>query len=247
MADLEKLANILGAETIKRIYEDGFSGSVQETGKMLTDLMKSLRLFTLPLQLAANYQDRITKYLDKVRDAVPEKNQIEAPPSLSGPIIERLKYLEENNYLTDLYLNLLSRAIDKERVNEAHPAFFHIIDQLSPDEAMLLFVLNQKVIDYKYSLEHIHDEDGKFISWGKKEITVDTTPKDKLIFVDNFFMYIEHLRSLNLVYWVVLKKEPIWDGRIQTHATSEDEIGLTDFGSLFVKACIPEDGFIIHK
>jgi len=60
-------------------------------------------------------------------------------------------------------------------------------------------------------------------------------------------MYIEHLRSLNLVYWVVLKKEPIWDGRIQTHATSEDEIGLTDFGSLFVKACIPEDGFIIHK
>lgn len=75
----------------------------------------------------------------KVRESVPEENQIPAPASLTVPLIERIKYLEDENYLTDLYLNLLTRAIDKDRVNEAHPAFFHIIEQLSPDEAYFCF------------------------------------------------------------------------------------------------------------
>jgi hypothetical protein len=243
MVDLEKLANIFGAETMKKIYEDGLSEPVQEIGKMLTDFVKTFRLFTAPFQLSAAYQDRLVKYLERVRNSVPEENQIEAPAFISGPIIERLKYLEENNYLTDLYLNLLSRAIDKERINEAHPAFYHIIDQLSPDESMLLFVLNQKVINYDSKLEHIHDENGKFIKWGEKEIVMDTTPKDKFIFIDNFFMYVEHLRSLNLTYWNVIKQEGIWDDKFQTHAFSADEIGLTEFGKLFVNACIPKNGF----
>ena len=38
--------------------------------------------------------------------------------------------MEDDNYLTDLYLSLLQRVIDKERINEPHPAFFRIIEQL---------------------------------------------------------------------------------------------------------------------
>ena len=45
---LEKLANILSADTIKKIYEDGLSESVQETGKVTTDFIKAFRLFTSP-------------------------------------------------------------------------------------------------------------------------------------------------------------------------------------------------------
>ncbi|SEN11566.1 protein of unknown function [Mucilaginibacter gossypiicola] len=241
MADLEKLGNILGAETIKRIYEDGFSGSVQEAGKMLTDLMKSLRLFTLPFQLSANYQDRITKYFEKVRASVPEANQIQAPASISGPIIERLKYLEENNYLTDLYLNLLSRAIDKERINDAHPAFFHIIDQLSPDEAMLLYALSKDCIYYDYTMD-LREDGKRFINTIVKK---DTTPKEKIVFLENFNMYIEHMKSLNLVFWQKTHEEAIRVEKKQTGTYIHTQIELTEFGSWFVKACIPENGFII--
>ena len=53
-----------------------------------------------------------------------------------------LRFMEDENPLTELYLNLLARAIDKERCNEAHPAFIKIIEQMSPDEAMVLYVLN---------------------------------------------------------------------------------------------------------
>ena len=153
--DIEKFSNILGADTVKKVYEDGLSLPVQEGGKAMTDLIKAARLFTAPIQYLAAYQDRLTKYLDRVREGVPVERQIEAPPSLSGPIMERLKYLEEDNYLTDLYISLLQKAIDKEKIQEAHPAFFHIIDQLSPDEAMILFVISESPIKYDYTMDFV--------------------------------------------------------------------------------------------
>ncbi|HEX8376239.1 MAG TPA: Abi-alpha family protein, partial [Pedobacter sp.] len=141
--DLEKIANIFGAETVKKIYDDGLSKSVQQLGDTSADIIKALRLFTAPFQLLATYQERLTRHLNKVAEAVPEEKQIEAPPSISGPIIERLKYLEDGNPMTSLFLNLLTRAIDKDRINEAHPGFIHVIDQLSSDEATLLFHLSK--------------------------------------------------------------------------------------------------------
>jgi hypothetical protein len=228
MADLEKLANILGAETIKRIYEDGLSGTVQETGKMLTDLAKTLRLFTLPFQVGADIQERVTKRLMKVRDSVPEENQIPAPASLAVPLIERIKYLEDENYLTDLYLNLLSRAIDKDRVNEAHPAFFHIIDQLSPDEAYLLLKIK---------------EIGKLAYFAGDRFPISTETEElSLDFPENNAMYFSHLRSLNLL------SVSDYDNKFFLPDGARKEnynwyLRFSDFGELFAKACIPDKGF----
>lgn len=245
--EIEKFANILGAETIKKVYDDGLSKPIEETGKSLTDLIKVCRLFTAPIQLLACYQDRLEIYLDKVRKGVPAEQQIEAPAFISGPIIERLKYLEEDNYLTDLYISLLQKAIDRERINEAHPAFYHIIDQLSPDEAMILRVISEKAIEYEYTSDLIVDENGnmKFIN---RQVTVDTTPKEKLVFNNHFGMYISHLESLNLLAWPVFSEEAIWEeekqnnSRKQTGLYSKSIIHLTEFGKLFVKACIPQNG-----
>ena len=230
MADIEKLANILGAETIKRIYEDGLSGTVQEVGKLLTDIAKTLRLVSLPFQVGADIQERLTRQLNRVREAVPDERQQQAPAHLAGPIIERLKYLEDYNYLTDLYLNLLKRAIDKERVNEAHPAFFHIIDQLSPDEAFILWCLS--VAKFTLNTQNRYE-------FYTKEGVEETM---ELMFPQNFDMYISHLQSLNLVknFKVTSEKFGIF-GHINTDLFQPIE--LSEFGKQFVKACIPETGF----
>ncbi len=244
MADLEKLANILGADTVKKIYDDGLSGSVQETGKMLTDFIKTARLFTAPIQLLASYQDRLSKHFEGVRNSVPEENQIEAPASLSGPIIERLKYLENDNYLTDLYLNLLSRAIDRERVNEAHPAFFHIIDQLSPDEAYFLFRLRDKEPEVTTHMDYDQSKN-RFSNY---QIVKTDLPATEFMFPAHFQMYYSHLESLNLVSWPVYNEEyPRDEQNIQIGLIKHSRLILTDFGKLFVKACIPEKGFIFME
>lgn len=249
---IEKFVNILGADTVKKIYEDGLSESVQETGKISTDFIKSARLFTAPFQFLGAYQDRLTKYLNKIREGVPEERQIEAPTSLSGPIMDRLKYLEENNYLTDLYISLLQRAIDRDRVNEAHPAFFHIIEQLSPDEALLLFKIAEESIDYEYTMDLIEGENGKS-RFENVKVLKDTSPKDKMTFVEHFEMYISHLESLNLLKWSLISEEPIWENneiqnnRKQNGTYRKTKIYLTKFGDLFVKACIPKDKTFVLK
>ena len=249
---IEKLANILGADTVKKVYEDGLSESVQETGKISTDFIKAARLFTAPIQYLGAYQDRLTKHLNKIREGVPEERQIEAPSSLSGPILDRLKYLEDDNYLTDLYLSLLQRAIDKERINEAHPAFFHIIEQLSPDEAFLLHNISKKQIEYEYTMDLIEKKDGR-IRFENSTVTKDTAPRENIVFSEHFDMYISHLESLNLLKWTVASEVAIYENNIgenkgkQTGTYKKTSIYLTQFCELFVKACIPENKVFILK
>jgi hypothetical protein len=246
-ADLEKIANIFGQDTIKKIYDDAASQPIQEGSKALTDLVKALRFFTAPIQFLGAYQDRLTKFLDRVRANVKEENQIEAPASISGPVIERLKYQEEGNPLTELYLNLLSRAIDKERIQDAHPAFYHIIDQLSADEAMILYLISQDPIKYDYTMD-LYIDDKRRYRFKNTKIKHSTIPHDKLVFKEHFDMYIRHLESLNLVFWKKVNEEPIKDQQnTQIGTDIQTVIELTDFGYLFVKACIPEKGFIIIK
>ena len=119
------------------LYGDMVSRPAKQVGELAVDALKTFRLLLAPFQLGAHYQDRFRKWLDNVRDSVPTENQVDAPASIAGPVIKALMFLEEGDPLVELYLNLLRRAIDKERQDEAHPAFARIIEQLSPDEAAI--------------------------------------------------------------------------------------------------------------
>lgn len=240
---IEDIGNILGAKTVEKVYDDGLSAPTKETGKVLTDIVKSFRLFTLPFQYAASLQDRLDRYFQKVRNKVPEERQMDSPAMISGPIIERLKYLEETSHLTELFLNLLARSIDTERINEAHPAFIHLIDQLSPDEAIILFELKKREIKVVDTM--CYDKPKNLFS--NKKIVDGGFPVDKLTFPDKFEMYYEHLESLNLIIWPVEKQVPIVENNVQTGITRYSNITTTDFGKLFTKACVPDNGFIILK
>ena len=244
--DIDNLSNILGADLAKKIYEDAASDSLKEVGKIGVDMIKAFRLFTAPLQLLAAYQDRLTKFLNKVRDSVPKENQIEAPASISGPIIERLKYSEDNNPITTLYLSLLSRAIDKKRVSEAHPAFIHIIEQLSPDEALILYFIHKKPF-FVESVSYYH-RDKINVSWESGDYKYDDSIKT-LIFPEHISMYLSHVQSLDLIVWRPQSpkdleyRETEEHGRILKSRTFVNAVELSEFGKLFVKACLPEGGF----
>lgn len=238
---LEELANIFGAKTIEKIYDDAGSQPMKEVGKSATDFIKTLRLFTAPFQLAASYQDRLEIYLNKVRNNVPTERQIECHPIIAGPVIDRLKYLDENNKLTTLFLNLLERSIDIDRVNEAHPAFIHIIDQLSPDEAYILYILKTKEIEVIDTL----DWDDKSQKFYNLQISEGGFPTRELSIPNNFEIYYSHLQSLNLIQWPIISQNPIWneDKSLQLGVRRHSKILATEWGKLFINACIPTKGF----
>jgi hypothetical protein len=124
-------------EVAREAYGDLASGTFKQAGKLGEDIAKSIRLVLFPLQLAAALQDRFAGYIDRAIRQVPEPRLIAPMESIMLPIAERLRFQEPANPITDLYINLLSRAMDGERVGEAHPAFIGVISQLGPGRSDL--------------------------------------------------------------------------------------------------------------
>ena len=140
--------------------------------------------------------------------------------------------MDDGNPLTELYLNLLARAIDKERCNEAHPAFVKIIEQLSPDEAMVMWHFQRQS-----QWEMPADYDPATTSF----------PVSTLVERRNLQLYVEHLAALNLLQ---LPEPELTLGRLVLDGKSSEivkrqgvalAITITTFGKLFVKACVSVD------
>lgn len=67
---------------------------------------------------------------------------------------------------------------------------------------------------------------------------------NKLIFGDNFDMYLGHLEKLDLICVTDKQSQPIWRDNIsnteQIGTRETYTIGFTKFGDLFKSACLPD-------
>lgn len=225
-----EIAKILETEIAKRMYQDGMSKPTTQIGDLLTDFIKTIRLFTAPIQLAAAAQDRLQKYLKEVAKRVPEEKQIKAEPTFAGAILERLVYVDDSNYLKKYYLNLLEKAIHSDLVSLAHPAFPSIIHQLSPDEILILETLRTEDIISSY--EYGKDEHGNKIDW---TITGSNFDINKLSFPNLRAMYNDHLQLLNLIIIKSEQSESYIPKSQNFHRKTRYK--LTEFGRMFMKAC----------
>ncbi len=242
MSGLDDLGNAL---PIKDIYEDLAKPAVREAGSAIGNVVKVARFILAPIDYLAAQHGRWQRYLERVAQKVPDEKRIDAHPQLAGPVLEGLRYTEEGSLTAELFLNLLARAIDRDRVDEAHPAFASIIAQLSPDEALVLYHLRKR--PFKLTQTAALDPDVRLFS---PRTTVENEfPTRELAFPNNFFMYMDHLHSLNLAgvgqqgnQEATYEESP----RRQTGVIIRSSIALTPFGELFSKACVPEDLAAVH-
>jgi hypothetical protein len=229
---------ILDSKTVQKVYDDGLQESVSEAGSVITDTVKSLRLLTAPIQLAAAYQDRLSGWIYRTVRNIPEERRIEAPARIAGPIIDELRYLDEGDEIAEMYLRLLGKAIDKKHVDIAHPAFVKIIGHLSPDEALILHYLKKQPYEEHYE-STLDIESNRFHS---KTIVLQEFPVDQLVYPSNFYVYTSHLISLDLIQFPVYRQEATWETPEQKAQKGEAgyaRLQLTKFGGMFVNACEP--------
>lgn len=234
---------------VEKLYDDALSPALREASKVGVDLVKTFRLILLPLQYTAMWQERLDRYLKNAIDSVPEENRIAPVESLAIPITERLKYHEESNPLSKLYVNLLARAMDRERVNEAHPAFIHIISQLAPAQIKILEIFNKhgkKVIyrDEFYRNLATQKDAAEFLSkiqlHVRLRIECDHFSYNDIDQPELFMTLIEHLYTLGLICY---DNEYFQDSEIHMVSAQSDKVTLypleiTAMGKLFYKACI---------
>ena len=82
--DMEGLAKILDTEVAKRVYGDGLSAAVNESGSVLVDVVKGVRFFALPFALLGLARERIMRMLIDVTESVPPERRCNAPRRLRG-------------------------------------------------------------------------------------------------------------------------------------------------------------------
>ncbi|ALF55792.1 hypothetical protein ACX27_27760 [Nostoc piscinale CENA21] len=239
MMGMDKPEDIAKLLPLSDIYKDLAQPAAKQVGGALESTAKVARLLLAPIEYLAAQSDRWQRYLTRIAEQVPEERRIEAHPQVAGPVLEGLRYVDENNVIADLFINLLARAIDRDRVSEAHPAFASIISQLSSDEAQIIFWLRKKRFLYRQYAAFNSEQK----TFSAKQVIENEFPTNKLIFPENFAVYMDHLHSLNLAgIWQQGNQEPIFEGEaaIQTGVNITSYAQLTSFGSMFAQACVPE-------
>jgi uncharacterized membrane-anchored protein YjiN (DUF445 family) len=237
---MDKSEDIAKLLPFNEIYKDLAQPAAKQVGGALESTAKVARLLLAPIEYLAAQGDRWQRYLERIAEQVPEERRIEAHPQVAGSVLEGLRYVDEHNVIADLFINLLARAIDHDRVSEAHPAFASIISQLSSDEARIIFWLQKKHYVYRQS-SAFNSEQGTFSA---RQVIENEFPIDKLIFPENFAIYMDHLYSLNLAgIWQEGNQEPILEGEpaIQAGVNITSYAQLTSFGRMFAQACVPEE------
>jgi Abortive infection alpha len=227
--DITGIGKLAESEVVRKAYGDLIASPATEIGKLSGDAIRTLRLLTAPIQLLAALQERLDKWLNRIREAVPEARQIEAAPEIAGPVLLNLRFISEDNNLQDLYLNLLILAVDSENCHKAHPGFIRVIEQLSPRDAQFLEILSLRSPIERRS-QHCPDfpeatavqQSGKpFDSWSLNEIQAS----------------LDLLQGLS-----VIKFDHATFVEISGPGYTETNISLTQYGMNFVNACIPPLG-----
>jgi len=245
MASEPDLATAVATELVKQVpikevYHDGLAPAVQESGSLLADFVKTLRLALAPLQFTAALQDYYVRFLDRSVRRIPEDRRIFPAPQIVGPVLEAIKYEPEDTLITEMYNELLSRAFDRQTAEAAHPAFATLIKQLSLDEALILKAIYEKLQqgDY-YEFQYTEDIDRTTNRFSNRKVEIDELPRTDLRSPDNVSVNMDHLDKLGLANIVPYRRPETNLGSQTVGSRVFARYQLTDFGLAFMKAIRP--------
>ena len=105
MAWLDDLSRFL---PITELYKDLVQPSARQMGQGLESVAKTGRFVLAPFEYLGNLHDRYLSFLERLHEKVEGKKLQEVPPQLSGPVLEGLRFLEEDSLLTEMFINILA-------------------------------------------------------------------------------------------------------------------------------------------
>ena len=225
--------------------------TVGQIDKFGADVTKTARLLMFPFQIGGALQDRLERYIEQAIRQVPEDRRIEPVESIAYPIVEKLRFQPEHDPITELYVQLLARAMDRERVGEAHPAFFSILTQMAPDE--LLFLHDFASRDETLIMSPVGQKVYPDPAWrqarlDKCELSADIRQEiedeiftyEALSQPELYPVYQEHLQHLGLIEYYNRRALHYKELELKPHDDNELSVfsmRLTHLGRLFLKAC----------
>lgn len=257
----------VAAEIIKAvpIYQDAAQPVAQEVGKALKTLGGVVNVALAPLEaMVYGYsviKEQLKNRLEIRLAKTPPENIVTPRLQVVGPLLEKYKYIHESEDLSWMFVNLLANAMDKNKVQKAHPSFVNVISELSPDEARLIQTLFDEEVLPKIDVRlKTKPKEGESKGYIYAFINFTTLgDKAKLEYPDLTPSYLSNLERLNIIscptgsfqesyknteYYKDLEEHPIIlnfkknlpeDKEIEIVRGS---IVITDFGKMFMDAVL---------
>lgn len=253
---IKEIAQIPGL--LKDVYGDLAKPGVEQAGKALGTVIGLGNTILWPVSLA-NEKARIAlecnleKYRKRLENTSKEE-VTEVAPEIGVPIGEKIAYVT-NEELSDMYVELLAKASIGSSASLAHPSFVNVINNLSPDEAVLL-----KTLRTEQSLPFIEI---RLHQNGMREWTMLDplySPLSKVAgmsFPNNVVAYVSNFEGLGLLQVrtdIIIAGEGIYEQlELESKAMfkgledapeqkmqikfRKGRIDITPFGRLFLQAC----------
>lgn len=138
----EALTTLGIGSAARELYVDLLRPAAAETSKNLLVVARLVTLALTPLHGMVWGLERIKDWLSASllkRLAATDPGQIQTPPPyVAGQILVQLLCCADQEELREMYANLLASAMNRQLAEAVHPAFVHVIQQLTPDEALVL-------------------------------------------------------------------------------------------------------------
>ena len=253
--DLLSLAGQL-PELMREVYGDLAKPGVRQVGKALGTVLGLGNTILWPF-VWANERSKIAlkhnleRYRKKM-EGTPEEEVREVAPELGVPIAEKMSYVT-NEELSEMYTELLAKASQAQNANVAHPSFVNIINNISPDEAILLKSIRHISVIPFVEVRLKKKQSEEFNTLQPLMLELNCLPQ--LRFGNHVDAYFSNLEGLGILEArqdkMLAQKEPY--EKLEKHAKSQyaplekaenrklafkrGQFVITSFGQLFLQAC----------
>lgn len=127
---------------VPELYDDGLKPVVQESGKTLSLLPKTINAALLPLRkwiAEREYSFAETEKLLEIKLRNIDQEKIVTPEAyVAVPALQAISYSMDSEELRNMYANLLAKAMNADEKDNVHPAFIELIKQMAPRDAAIL-------------------------------------------------------------------------------------------------------------
>jgi hypothetical protein len=234
-------------ELAPEIYKDLLQPSVKEVGNGLVHVAKAVCLATAPLELTVWGYDKmkelLTTTLTKKLSKVPPEKIVAPALNVAGPILNNYPFVSEEKELRELYENLLASAMNEETKSKIHPSFSFLIQQITPEEALLIRYLPKA--EDGWLLQEFSDA-----KHGNLQSELLNTQFEKicleagLVQKERFDSYLENLIRLRILFKDIYSNSEFVpagerDARepAQVDQQTETTVAISSYGWDFIEAC----------
>lgn len=188
---------------LKEIYVDIAQPGVRKVGLALETVLDLSNTILLPVKIA-NERSKIvlTKNMERYKekmDKVEETNIAIVPPEIGVPILDKLTYTT-NETIAELFIDLLAKASSVETCESAYPRFFHIIDNLSVDEAQVVnYLARNRLKNFPFITFRAKRKGNPNMYYLSSVRLTGIEREANLLYPNNIVLYLNNLVGLGLL------------------------------------------------